>query len=476
MDDGKVEGEGAGGEYEKRIRIVVDRMTALQQKGREEASVDCAKDVAGLWTEVVDIVGSLQRERAESTTPVEADGWNSASGLVPSATTTTDQLLEDVVPYFLRYWSQTGAVHEDTFQTYVQLTRAHHTLNHLRDTQIFAFEDLDKHRRDLRDFDSQLQRLAEASTTPSTISQHTNALLQAKSQTCWRTYQQLYSDIDSISIELRPVYSRLVEIKRELEALMSRKHAHSFSLVEVQVLQDELREIDAARIDGAYVSKKGEIVQGQARVISHLEECYDDVHELLAARDAVSGENPLRAVYERLVSLKRKLEELNLSRRWPNGASNIIDFEGILHSIQMELGEIDNLRVDGKFLDPNDSSEVPAGQAVLHQLLHKCYRLVYKLQSDADSEPLVADELMGVYRQLDTLRRCLVELVRWKVQLSERELIPYQLKLAGIDNMRVDGKFLGSHGNVPEGQGVLHVLLNECFERMAEIKSHIESE
>jgi len=38
------------------------------------------------------------------------------------------------------------------------------------------------------------------------------------------------------------------------------------------------------------------------------------------------------------------------------------------------------------------------------------------------------------------------------------------MKLANIDNLRVDGKFLDSDGNVPEGQGVLHGMLDECYE------------
>ena len=54
------------------------------------------------------------------------------------------------------------------------------------------------------------------------------------------------------------------------------------------------------------------------------------------------------------------------------------------------------VRVDGKFIS---GSIVPAGQAVLHFLLHsivflillECYRLVYKLQS----EETVSDELVG---------------------------------------------------------------------------------
>jgi len=43
---------------------------------------------------------------------------------------------------------------------------------------------------------------------------------------------------------------------------------------------------------------------------------------------------------------------------------------------------------------------------------------------------------------------------------SQRELFPFSIKLASIDNLRKDGKFyVGSE--VPEGQGIINDLLAE---------------
>lgn len=46
--------------------------------------------------------------------------------------------------------------------------------------------------------------------------------------------------------------------------------------------------------------------------------------------------------------------------------------------------------------------------------------------------------------------------------LKGDDLIPYQVKLGQIDNMRVDGKFMVGDA-VPPGQAVLHYLLHKVL-------------
>lgn len=61
---------------------------------------------------------------------------------------------------------------------------------------------------------------------------------------------------------LQPIHTRLIEIKRELQNLL-RRPFHAFTLSEVTGLQDELREIDDARIDGKFFSLNQEIIPGK---------------------------------------------------------------------------------------------------------------------------------------------------------------------------------------------------------------------
>ncbi|KAH6581507.1 hypothetical protein BASA61_003217 [Batrachochytrium salamandrivorans] len=429
------------------------------------------------WLQVVEIVKQLTALRSSSNDQAvvrETDGGMHID-------TEVDLLLDDVVPMFFQVWSKAGKVPRDMYKTYVHLTKILHMLNKLYETGLFTNESIQKIRDQLSVIWTTLQSYEEKSHTTSAVdSSHyqtggvvqptglhpsrecfmeSGKMLAQKHQLCLETLHRLQAELDAISPILHPIHDRLVEIKQELESLLTRRNPHLFSLSEVQVLQDELREIDSARIDGKYIAKDdGSIVSGQACVIELLEACFDDVHELMAAREVISGDNPLQPVYEDLVRIKGKLERLLLVGHWTIKSGDLVP-------VQMRLGEIDNLRVDGKFMD--EQGGVPPGQAVLHFLLHKCYRLVYKLQMSC--EP-VADSLMPIYNQLRTLQRCINELKRWRVALTPQELIPYQLKLSAIDGQRQDGKFLDESGEVPGGQGILHDLLSDCYELLREMQ------
>jgi len=84
------------------------------------------------------------------------------------------------------------------------------------------------------------------------------------------------------------------------------------------------------------------------------------------------------------------------------------------------------------------------------------------------SEP-VSEALLPIYNQLQTLKRCLVEVQNSGGVSSARELYPYNMKLNSIDNMRVDGKFTVGD-DIPEGQGSVNDLLSECYEIAYELQ------
>jgi hypothetical protein len=50
-----------------------------------------------------------------------------------------------------------------------------------------------------------------------------------------------------------------------------------------------------------------------------------------------------------------------------------------------------------------------------------------------------------------------------------RDLYPYQMKLASIDNMRFNGTFCDEEGNIPEGQAICVALLSECYDILHEL-------
>lgn len=81
----------------------------------------------------------------------------------------------------------------------------------------------------------------------------------------------------------------------------------------------------------------------------------------------------------------------------------------------------------------------------------------------ASSEP-ISEELMPIANKLTTVKRCLIEVAKHGGPYSSRDLYPYQLALAQIDNLRTDGRFEGRDGSCPEGQAILNALLSEAHE------------
>ncbi|KAJ3035646.1 hypothetical protein HDV00_003586 [Rhizophlyctis rosea] len=428
--------------YDRLLNVQTHLLT-LRTTGSHSAA-----DLSRRWDEVTRLLKSLSTLRSgeQDTESIDSADADLSQRL--------DALFEDVVPMFVQFWSQSGKVSEEMYPVYVQLAKLSHQLEHLNHTGLYTEAIIAPYRSKVRRLGSQVASFSVHARQDEERHQYEQglALLQSKSSECETSITNLTSSLHAIDSALTPIYNRLVEIKTELESILSRRQ-HAFSLAEVQMLQDELRSIDSARIDGKYISKDGQTVAGQGAVIGLMEACYDDVHELLASKDPIGGENPLRAVYEKLITIKARLERLAIAHRWIKSRNES------LVELQKELGWVDNLRVDGKFLDEQGS--VPEGQAVLHFLLHKCYRLVYKIQ--ANSEP-VDESLMMIYNQLVTLKKCLVELVRWHVRLTTFELVPYKLRLGAFDNMRVRGVFRSPDGGIPAGQGVLHVLIDECYD------------
>jgi len=81
----------------------------------------------------------------------------------------------------------------------------------------------------------------------------------------------------------------------------------------------------------------------------------------------------------------------------------------------------------------------------------------------SSSEP-ISEELMPVANKLATIRRCLNEVLKFGGPFSARDLYPYQLALAQIEAIRVDGKFPARDGSLPEGQAILNAHLSESYE------------
>ena len=348
------------------------------------------------------------------------------------------------------------------------------------------------------------------------------AIISARLHSCYRIAHILIGQTENLAPSLAPIYAKLVKTHRKLLQLNSLANTTTFSLDDVLNIQKQLRKIDSLRHNhgdaapggpGSFLELDQSIPAGQAIVISLLESCFDLTHSLLSARDPVIG--ALRNTYETLIAFKHRLNEIFESRLfWSiQGTSDKVHHE--VFSIQRQLKKIDGARVDGKFVatiqDGHATREIDEGQAVLHFMLHKCYRLIYKIivhislnypkqQTNSDGIPgspnafyglHIAKSLLPVYRQLITIRRCLFELKK-HAPWYEQDLTPWKAKLLSMGVNRTDGLFLPAckcmcpgmssltdyAGQTPrehinlklDGHDVVGALWDECFELLCEME------
>ncbi|GJJ71175.1 hypothetical protein EMPS_03525 [Entomortierella parvispora] len=339
--------------------------------------------------------------------------------------------------------------------TYVQLLTIKQCLTGLQESGIYAAEDLKQYRDRLEE----LEAFIVVDEAKASVPDIQTRILRRKLDYNNNLLKELSDAAKSISPELAPIHRRLVQLKIELDTLASRSQ---WNAADIHQIQEELREIEAKRSDGKFLDNSGNVVSGQAAVIGLLEDCYDDCHNLLATKERVP--KALQDIYHRLQFIKVDLEKLVLTQRWTLRETDLWQYE-------IQLSEISALRKNGKFVDREGN--IHEGQALLNFMLHKCYRLIYVLLSA--SEP-IAEALMPVHNQLLTVRRCLLEVKKWGGDFTVRDLYPYQMKLASMDNMRVEGKFLDKEKEIPEGQGICNSLLSECYDILYELQESVVEE
>ncbi|CAB4477490.1 uncharacterized protein OCT59_013155 [Rhizophagus irregularis] len=424
------------------LESIINIRNRLQALKKDRDHYIKSSAVTEIYDEVTELVKKLIEIRDQSAES-------------PTSDNRVNAVFDDVFQLLSLFFMAVGK-NKESPATYAHLATLKQCLDHLNESGVYTIDELTPHKNRLMD----MKRIINNDEENKAIAEPHLKLLNKKLISCEKVLNQLLDSGLNLSDDLAPIHHRLVQIKRELGAIGARTDPDKIS--DIRPYQDELRSIDSKRVDGKFMAPDGSIPPGQAQVIGLLEECYEDAHEIIASQNNVS--ETLKPIYDRLIELKASLERLALTHRWTSRETD-------LWTYQLQLSEIDNMRKDGKFYD--DEGNVPEGQTVLLYLLHKCYRLVYKILSS--SEP-IAEPLIPIHNQLHTVRRFLNEIKKFGGPFTSRELYPYQMKLASIDNMRVDGKFLDEDGSIPEGQGIVMALLNECYDILFELKADIVDE
>ncbi|CCA70692.1 hypothetical protein PIIN_04626 [Serendipita indica DSM 11827] len=381
---------------------------------------------------------ALKRETADFVKPQDVVNLYQAT---PNRVDTT---LADVFSLLSLFFLTIGRTKECP-AIYSQVASIRQLLDHMRESMVYSEADLGPFQKRLAELREIVQNDAE-NHPPAMIE-----LLERKLNQCDDILQEMMDALSVLSPELVPLHQKLVTMRRQFAALASKEHP---SKTELQKLVDDLRKIDAKRVDGKFCVGPGasSVPPSQAICSSLVEDCFDIAHEIKARGYEINLSDELKPVYERLKEMRGELERLSLTHRWTLRETD-------LYNYAVALRDIDQMRKDGKWNVGGTPDGKPGqGQYVLLYLLRRCYGLIYSLLSS--SEP-VSEELMPIANKLSTVKKVLNEVLRYGGPFHPRELYPYQLALFQVDGMVKDGKFIGKDGSIPEGQGILKESMEE---------------
>ncbi|KAG2225746.1 hypothetical protein INT45_011414 [Circinella minor] len=252
--------------------------------------------------------------------------------------------------------------------------------------------------------------------------------------------------------ETPAVYSQVIAIKQCFDRL------EEFGIYAEEFLEPyekKLKEIEHIM----EVDQRDQVISDIAMKFVRVKfmQCQRIYRNLLDTIHEVSPE--LVPVRNQLLRIRRHLVSIACRRSFK---------ESDLVSAQQELNEIDQKRVDGKFLG-KDGVSIPPGQAVVVGLLEQIYAYAHDLVIVASSDfspalQTIRERLIEVKSHLERLE------LTHKWTLRQTDLFTYQHQLHDILSMRNSddespnyGKFTDESGNAPEGQTVLLFLLQKCY-------------
>lgn len=364
-----------------------------------------------------------------------------------------DHVLDSCFKLLSLFFMTTGRNNEAP-AVYALLSTIKRLLNHLIEADLYS-------NKDLVHISVTLDRLREVvKKAHESYSEKLTALLTSRIDYCQSSLTKLRIRLAKIHEDLNPVYENLICISRLISSANTRTN---FSISEIQKLKNQLVKIDHQRLEGHFVNANGQIINGSYELGELLDYCF--AWSAMSLKQEGKMPEPFIDTYKTLLGIRNKLANISLTQAWSLREADLYDF-------QKELEEIDESRVNGKFLDINGNPAETYVQRTFLYLIRRSYSYIYYLM--VASEP-VSEELLPVFNQLQTLKRCLIEVKNLGGVSSVRELYPYSMKLNSIDSMRVDGKFHVGN-DVPEGQGSVTELLEQCYELSYQLQVDIDGE
>ncbi|KAJ5694157.1 hypothetical protein N7455_002927 [Penicillium solitum] len=406
---------------------------------RDKSSYVKSRDVLPLYEEVIAEVEKLNSVRKEQDRRLVHNRL--------------DYILDDCFQLISLLFLTVGKNNEAP-AVYSLATTIQRLLDHLEEAGFYSSKDLNSITKTLESTRETLER------GRNTYSPALLTLLESRLEQCEQSLAKLQKGLAVLAPPLAQAHETLVSILRSTSAVNTRS---KFSASEVNALREQLKKIENTSKDGNFVDEEGNVLAGQDDLKSLIHRCWRWT-EIVLEREGKIDER-FREQYERLLEIRNQLDRLSVTQAWSLRETDLFVY-------QRKLDRIDEARVNGNFVDAEGQPADLHAQRTLLYLIRRSYAYIYALL--ISSEP-VSEALLPVYNQLQTLRRCLIEVKESGGVANSRELYPYSMKLNSIDNMRVDGKFYVGP-DIPEGQGSVNNLLAECYDLVWELRAAVVDE
>ncbi|KAH6641770.1 hypothetical protein F5144DRAFT_482675 [Chaetomium tenue] len=420
---------------DEREREILDRLTVIQDKllllKRDRTNYIRTQDVMELQDQFVEQVRQVNDIRKG-----EHKGENRL-----------DKVLESCLQHISLFFMTIGRTSEVP-AAYALTSTIKRLLDHLTEARLFSSKDLTSISKTLGRIESILEK------RDSTHSPYLIELLGHRKALCKSMLANLQMQLDQLEEPLQAIYEKLISVMRSMSLANTKS---KFSTTEVQKLKSKLQEIDESMVDGKFVDGEGKELKGSEVVSVLLGRCLQWSDIVLERKGVIP--DGFKDKYDILINIRNDLDKISLTQAWSLRETDLYDF-------QRQLDKIDEARVDGNWLDQEGRPAELYVQRTLLYLIRRSYGYIYYLMNS--SEP-VSEALLPVFNQLQTLKRCLIEVKNNGGVSSVRELYPYSMKLNSIDNLRVDGKFMVNN-DIPEGQGSVSELLADCFDLNYELR------
>ncbi|KAJ6092998.1 hypothetical protein N7486_008287 [Penicillium sp. IBT 16267x] len=420
----------------ERLLRTRDSLLLLKQ---DKSSYIKSRDVLPLYEEVVGEVEKLNAARKEQDRRLIHNRL--------------DYVLDDCFQLISLLFLTVGKNNEAP-AVYSLATTIQRLLDHLEEAGFYSSKDLNSITKTLESMRETLDR------GRNTYSPALLTLLESRLEQCQISLEKLQKGLAVLAPPLAQTHETLVSILRSTSAVNTRS---KFSATEVNSLRDQLKKIESQMKDGNFVDSEGNILPGQDDIKSLMQRCWRWTEIVLERQGKVLER--FQDQYERLLEIRNQLDRLSVTQAWSLRETDLFGY-------QRKLDRIDEARVNGNFVDAEGQPADLHAQRTLLYLIRRSYAYIYALL--ISSEP-VSEALLPVYNQLQTLRRCLIEVKESGGVSNSRELYPYSMKLNSIDNMRVDGKFYVGP-DIPEGQGSVNALLAECYDYVWELRAAVADE